>query len=240
MTKRFFLLTVLLLSSFDGICNSLTFKRVGAGGYMIYGKVNANMLEERKGHSWGDFYLTVHESGNSYYSYTLNGEYCPDNAIGAANFINNKLSNGIYASKRAVFADNRPNWTADVFCSFTPDKIWLISTNVPSPPGSAECAITYPANVSFGNVILGDVKDINSEIKISCNASADVKVSLSKDTVKLGDAEVNYYFPDNKKNHSVSVDVNRPANFNVRFALEKTGNSLGYKTGDAVIIFSWQ
>lgn len=240
MIKNFLLSVVVLLYSFDGNCNSLTFKRiVGGEGYIVNGHVDAKFIRPLNFSTYGRFYVNVHETGDNYYMYTSNASYCPNNAQGAADFMNARLSAGVYVTKPQIFNDNGRPWTASIYCMTIAHNTWVTETTVASPPDAAQCTINYPANVSFGNVTLGAVKDINHEIKISCDAFADVKVSISKDTIMLGDAEVNYYFPGNKKSHNVSVDKNSPANFNVRFSLEKTGNIVGYKTGDAVMIFSW-
>ena len=240
MSKVFLLSVVMLLCSFDGSCNSLDFTKNPAGeGYIIRGSVDPHMIEPTKMGFWGRFYVLFHETGRNYWTYTDNSLLCPDNAEGAAAFINKRLSNGVRTSKLELYNDNGTPWTAIVLCMSNDTTSWRMSTLISTPPGSAKCTINYPAIVSFGNVTIGAVKDINHEINISCDASADVKVSLTKDTVKLGDAEMNYYFPGNKKSYQVSVSQNSPANFNVRFSLEKTGSTLGYKTGDAVMLFSW-
>lgn len=190
--------------------------------------------------SWGRFYVSVHETGNDYYGHINNQAYCPDNAEGAAKFINDRLREGAWASKKNSFTNNGRNWTANVFCSIDNNKSWSIATTIPSPPDSANCTITHPATVSFGDVTLGARKDINAAVNISCDKVAYLNISLSKQTVRLGDAVVNYYFPDNKKKYSIRASENGPASFNMRFSLENTGNTLGYKSGDAVMIFNWQ
>lgn len=239
MIKKVLLSVVILLCSFDGACNSLTFKKNAGGGYVVLGNVDANMLNFKNGSTWGRFYVSVHEVGSNYYTYTSNASYCPESAEGAADFMNARLSAGVYATIPADYSDNGKPWTAAVYCMSGPGKTWVMKTEVTSPPGSAKCTINYPAVVSFGNVTLGEVKDINHEIEISCDAFADVNVSLSKDTVTLGDAEMNYYFPGNKKSYNVAVGKDSHVNFNVRFALEKTGSTVGHKTGNALMIFSW-
>lgn len=243
MIKNFLLSVVIFLYSFDGSCNSLTFTRnVGGEGYIVRGYVDANLLQSLNGSTWGRFYVNVHETGDDYYKYISDASYCPNNAQGAADFMNARLSAGVVVSTPQQFADNGMPWTARISCMSGPKKVWTTHTTTPSPPlaDPANCTINYPANISFGSVTAGAVKDINNNVKISCDAFADVKVSFSKSTITLGsDAEVNYYFPGNKKTYNVSIAKNSSASFDVRYSLEKTGKTVGSKTGYAMMIFNW-
>lgn len=241
INKSLFLL-FFLFPSLEGYGQSLTAVKYSSGGYVVYGSVDSNMLVKGPDSIRGTFHVAVYEGGTQYSTYN-NGSaerYCPDYAEGAAKFINDRLAQAPWARDREGINNINKAWLVTVSCKIGPNKTWRTGTTVPSPPDAAKCSITYPGTVSFGNVTRGTQKDVNAAVKITCNKLADITVGFSKQTVNLGDAVVNYYFPDNKKSYLMRANENIPASFNMRFSLENTGETLGYKSGDAVMIFNWQ
>ena len=236
-----YLIILLLIISFHVQGNSLHFEPNPAGkGYVVTGMVDANMLIIRKGSTWGKFYVNVHETGRDYYEYTDEITYCPKDATGAAKFMNERLSKRVLASTYVSYADSGDYWTAKVYCESSATEFWMTSTTLPSPPASARCDIKYPSTVSFGNVVLGEKKAFDANINITCDKSADITVSLSKEIIDLDDARVTYAFPGGKPSYQAAVIDNSPTNFDVRFSLEDTGKTVGYKSGSAIMLFQWQ
>lgn len=240
MINKFLFFFVLLLPQV-GHCN-LIMERINSGGFFVRGSIDKNNLVPYQGQPYGIFHVNIHETDDSFYDYQdSSADYCLGSKEDVEKYMNDKLRSGLSVTRAGPFTDNGETWTVYVTCKSGPNTAWIVREKVASmPPGRISCSVSHPTTVSFGSVTLGGRKEITSPVSIRCTYPADATVTMSKSTVNLDDAVVNYYFPGDRKYFSARVKKFYSTDFNVRYALEGTGNTLGYKSGSAVMTVNWQ
>lgn len=240
MINKFLFFFVLLLSQV-GHCN-LIVQRIDSGVFFVRGTIDENNLVPYSLSPRSTFYVNIYETDDSFYDHKdSSADYCLGSKEDVAKYMNDKLRPGLSVTRAGPFSVVDPTWTVSVQCQSGQNTAWMIKERVAAlPPGRISCSVSHPTTVSFGSVTLGGRKDIYSQVRISCTNPADATVTMSKSTVNLDDAVVNYYFPGDKKYFSARVKKFTPTIFNIRYALEATGNTLGYKSGSAVMTVNWQ